>query len=285
MTRTYRRKAIVVGVDGSASSHAAIALALEEARRRDLPVRLVHAEEPTPPDSPDGRSQVLDDALAHARRCAPDLNVGGNAATGVPAVVLLAAAAEAELVVVGSRGLGGFRGLLLGSVSSQVSAHAGSPVVVARDSRRYRPPVGVIVGVDGSDGSDAAVEFAFEEAALRGVGLTAVHAFGSLVKASIGDDGMDLRRPPEPRQLAAEESRVLTDSLVGWQQKYPDVEVTARLVRGHPAWALAGESVDGELLVVGTRGRGGFHGLFLGSVSQAVLHHAACPIAVVPRRR
>jgi len=279
MTETHRRKAVVLGVDGSSASHTALLFALEEARRRELPVRLIHALDRRPSDGGDDdeHPSVLDSALADARCDAPDIAISGAAPAAAPAAALIEAALDAELLVVGSRGVGGFRGLLLGSVSSQVAAHARCPVVVVRDSRRHRPAAGVIVGVDGSDTSDAAVAFAFEAAALRGIGLTAVHAFGAV---GVSDEAVT----PEPRRLAAEESRILTDSLVGWQQKYPDVEVTARLVRGHPAWALAGESVDGRLLVVGTRGRGGFAGLFLGSVSQAVLHHAACPVAVVPRR-
>lgn len=267
MTVTQRPKAVVVGVDGSAGSQAAVRFAQDEARRRDLPVRLVHAADG---DSSPG---VLEAAIGAAQAAAPDLVIDGVASTGAAAADLLDAARDADLLVVGARGRGGFRGLLLGSVSSQVAAHSPGPVAVVRGSRRSRPAAGVIVGVDGSAGSDAAIEFAFEEAALRGLGVTAVHAFEAPDAAA-----------EQPRQLAAEESRVLTDSLLGWQQKYPEVEVTARLVRGHPAAVLTNESVDGQLLVVGPRGRGGFVGLSLGSVSQAVLHHAACPVAVVPRR-
>jgi nucleotide-binding universal stress UspA family protein len=274
MTLTHGRKAVVAGVDGSASSVAAVLFGLEEARRRRLPLRLVHVVDEVPAAPPG----VLDAALDAARRSAPDLEVSTEVPAGRAAAALLVAAHDADVLVVGARGAGGFRGLLLGSVSSQVAAHASCPVVVVRAQRRHQPPAaGVIVGVDGSSTSDAAVEFAFEEAALHGFGVTAVHVFGP---GEVSHEAV----AAEPRRLAAEEARVLTDSLVGWQQKYPDVAVTARLVRGHAAATLAGESVDGQLLVVGTRGRGGFGGLLLGSVSQSVLLHAACPVAVVPRR-
>jgi nucleotide-binding universal stress UspA family protein len=274
VTETHRPRAVVVGVDGSASSHSAIVFAIEEARGRELPMLIVHTLADPPPGLASDRPPALDSALANARCLAPDLEINGAAPAGTAAMALLEVARSAELVVVGARGLGGFRRLQLGSVSSQVATHAECPVVVTRDSCRHRPASGVVVGVDGSDSSDAAVEFAFEEASLRDIGLTAVHAF----------DMPDAAASHQPRQVAAEGSRVLTDSLVGWQQKYPNVEVTARLVQGHAVAVLAGESVDGQLLVVGKRGQGGFPGLFLGSVSQAMLHHAACPIAVVAHR-
>jgi nucleotide-binding universal stress UspA family protein len=248
--------------------------ALAEASGRELPMLILHALDDCPHGAGSDR-RVLDSALADARSLEPDLEISGIAPVGPAAFALLKAAREAELVVVGARGRGGFRRLHLGSVSSQVATHASCPVVVTRECRRHPPAAGVIVGVDGSGPSDAAVEFAFEEAALRDIGLTAVHAF----------DPADVAASPQPRQVAVEGSRVLTESLVGWQQKYPSVNITARLVRGHAAAALAGESVDGQLLVLGKRGRGGFPGLFLGSVSQAMLQHAACPIAVVPHRR
>jgi nucleotide-binding universal stress UspA family protein len=118
----------------------------------------------------------------------------------------------------------------------------------------------VVVGVDGSAGSGAAVGFAFEEAARRGTGLTAVHAWGALEGA---------------------ESRVLSESLAGWSQRYPEVAVRQELVRGRPAAALIEQSRSAQLVVTGARGRGSFAGLLLGSVSQAVLHHAECPVVVV----
>lgn len=209
---------------------------------------------------------------------APDLAIEQEVVTGFPVPVLTDEAARAQLVVLGDRGLGGFTGLLVGSVAVAVTTHAPCPVVVVRGPTpdAPRPSDGpVVVGIDGSPTSEAAVEFAFEVADLRGVPLVAVHAWtdyeiGSTMVAVLDGEAID-----------ADEHRLLAERLAGWSEKYPDVPVQRLVTRCRPARTLVEQSEYAQLVVVGSRGRGGFAGLMLGSVSHALLHHAACPVAVV----
>ena len=281
---------VVVGVDGSASALMAVRLAADEAAVRNRPLRVVHAfiwpqlRAPLGP-SPFGPAEgglrnqaerVVAEAVAEATKATPGVTVTGAVVTGAPAVVLIRESRHAALVVTGSRGLGGFSGLLVGSVAVQVAAHAECPVTVARGTPRPDGPV--VVGVDGSPLSNLAVGFAAEEAALRGTDLVAVRAFAGPVSTGPGDMlplvyDMDL--------LESQENLVLAESLAGIRERYPDVPVTARLVRGRTADALIEQSRSAQLVVLGARGLGGFAGLLLGSVSQAVLHHAHCPLAIV----
>jgi nucleotide-binding universal stress UspA family protein len=194
--------------------------------------------------------------------------------------VLLAEAERAALVVLGDRGLGGFTGLLVGAIAVQVAAHAPGPVLVARGTLREAGPV--VVGVDGSEGSELALEFGFEESAARGAELVAVRAFPGRVPPEVESelpliyDADDVRR---------EESRQLAELLTRHRDRFPEVPVTERVRSGRAARTLVEASADAQLVVVGARGRGGFAGLLLGSVSQAVLHHTRCPVAIVRRPR
>ena len=144
------------------------------------------------------------------------------------------------------------------------------------------PAAPVLLGVDGSPANDLVVGFAFQEAALRGVPLTAMHTWTHPVSTGPGDM---LPLVYDVAEVAAGEARVLAEALAGWHDKYPDVVVHRKLTHGGARKALIDATHRAQLVVVGTRGRGGFTGLLLGSVSQAVLHHAACPVAVVPHRR
>lgn len=226
---------------------------------------------------PGGPQRLLDDAVEDARSAAPELAVETHVVTGPPARAVLAEAGNACLVVLGSRGLGGFTGLLLGSVGVQVAAHAPCPVVVVRpavSTPAARSSGRVVVGVDGSEASERALEFAFEAAVRRSQGVTVVRAWQAPM-------------PVHPSlliplaTLREGEHLLLLTSLATVRQRFPDVDVTIALVNDHPAHALAVESDGAELLVVGSRGLGGFAGLLLGSVSQAALRHARCPVAVV----
>jgi nucleotide-binding universal stress UspA family protein len=281
---------VLVGVDGSVGSRVAVLLAARLAASRDRALRAVHAFMwpmmhvplgPSPEGPPGGGLQadaerILAEATSLATAAQPGLGVSGELITGDPSAVLLRAAQDAAMVVLGSRGLGGFTGLLVGSVAVQVAAHAHCPVVVARGE--IDRPRDVLVGVDGSAGSAAAIAFAFEEASLRGVGLTAMHAF---LHPLANQPGSQLPVIDAYHQPKAEEAEVLPESLAGYSEKYPDVPVRRYLVRGRAAGVLVEASDRAGLVVVGSRGRGGFTGLLLGSVSQALLHHASCPVAVV----
>jgi nucleotide-binding universal stress UspA family protein len=159
--------------------------------------------------------RIVETAVARARSTAPDIQVTGATITGAPVPLLIEQSRTAALVVVGDRGLGGFTGLLVGSVAVQLAAHAACPVLVARG--RTTPAGDVLVGVDGSPANDSAIGFAFEEAALRGCALTAVHAW---IEPLVHD-------LPE---VEDEQARVLAEALAGWHDKYPDVVVVRRLV-------------------------------------------------------
>jgi nucleotide-binding universal stress UspA family protein len=280
---------VVVGVDGSDNSDAALRWAVDEARRRRAPLCVVHATDQrhsetfvraNPVFLADERcaaEQVLGSAVGYARARAPELEVRSVLDVCTPAVALLRRAAAADLVVVGSRGRGGFGGLLLGSTSLQVAMHAPSPVVVLRPAEEEQGPSGgrIVVGTDGSARSEEAVEFAFLQAQERGAGLTALRARQS------PPIYVDVPSSERWEQAERQDRASLSQCLDPWRRRYPEVDVVEKSILGNPGAALVDESVGAELLVVGTRGRRGFSGLVLGSVSHACLHHAHCPVAVV----
>jgi nucleotide-binding universal stress UspA family protein len=190
----------------------------------------------------------------------------------------------APVVVLGSRGLGGFTGLLVGSVAQATAQHGYCPVVVVSGRTLEDPPPTtgpVLVGVDGSPASEAAIGFAFEAASVRGVGLVAVHTWTEVVFDGVWTT---FKLDTDWRVLAAEERRLLDERMAGWQEKYPDVLVRRLVVRDRPVRALLeqAEQSGAQLIVVGARGTGAaFTGMGLGSTSHALLHHSECPVAVV----
>lgn len=284
---------IIVGVDGSPSSLAAVGAAAEEARRRGTGLRVVHAflwpalhvplGAPAlgPPES--GLRTMADklvaEAVAHARSVAPDVEVSHTVVTGEPLTVLEAQSPEAELVVVGSRGMGGFIGLLVGSTAVHLAGHGQCPVLVVRETGAADGPV--VVGVDGSPANAEAIGFAFAEASLRGAELVALHSWSNWNAPAPTPQDERTPRASGPGELAVAEERLLSEALAGRQERYPAVRVRHEVVHGGTREALIEASRTAQLLVVGARGRGGFTGLLLGSVSQAMLHHAHCPVAVV----
>ncbi|MFI5776834.1 universal stress protein [Nocardia sp. NPDC051570] len=188
---------------------------------------------------------------------------------------------RASMVVVGSRGLGAVRRGLLGSVSTAVTRHAHGPVAVVHGWSTNDPVAAaksILVGVDGSESSVPALEFAFEEASRREVGLTALHAWSDVGL------GMEVPMVGWDDSIHQSEEVALAESLAGYQERYPDVAVRRILVRDRPVDALMDESGNAQLVVVGSRGRGGFTGMLLGSTSNAVLHSVECPIVVVRHR-
>ncbi|MBT2212697.1 MULTISPECIES: universal stress protein [Actinomadura] len=283
---------IVVGADGSEQSLAATAWAAEEAARRGASLRVVLVVAPWLFDVPvdpragavrkwllDGGEEIVGRAVAVARERAPGVEVTGVQRGGNAAEVLMEEARDALMLVAGTRGTGGLTGLVLGSVALQVASHAERPAVIVPAGEAADGGHGeVVVGVDGSAGSAAAIGFAFEEAALRRARLRAVLAWTH--PASTAPEAL---RPPafDPENARAERERALAESLAGWCERFPEVEVAREVVYRRAVRALADASAGAELLVVGSRGRGGFTGLLLGSVGHAMLHRAACPVAVV----
>jgi nucleotide-binding universal stress UspA family protein len=280
---------IVVGVDGSESALTAVRWAAGEASRHRLPLKLVHAFLPPARGYPEivltGHEvraafeqqglQWVDQAATAAREVAPGVEVETAVAIDRPAAALIAASHDARLVVLGSQGLGGFSGLMVGSVAVAVTAHGKSPVVVVRDEIRRDGPV--VVGVDGSPTSEEAVAFAFAEASLLGAPLTALIAWTDFLV----DSAFHSRFTVDWSQVEEEQLRLLAERLAGWQEKYPDVHVDRVVVHDRPVRALLTAAADARLLVVGSHGMGGFTGMLLGSTSQALVYHAPCPLAVV----
>jgi nucleotide-binding universal stress UspA family protein len=287
---------VVVGVDGSVGARAAVDWAAQEASRRHAPLRLIHgfdlepagyitAGRPTPEASLSAplhaARRMLADTASDYRQQYPDLCVSTVFSVASPAWLLIEQSKAASMVVVGVRGRGGFAGLLAGSVGTLLAAHAYGPVVVVRGDPADETAVGrpVVVGVDGSAEAAAALAFAIEEAAERGTCLVVVHVWPALPMSAPGQ----IAPWHYDRAAAARTAeRLMLDQLAGWPQKYPDVNVAPRMVHGFdPGRALIAASQRASLMVVGSRGRGGFAGMPLGSVSRALVHHAACPVAVV----
>lgn len=279
---------VVVGVDGSPESLAALDVAVREATLRGAPLRVLHGlvvpylQVLTGPSLPDDdlhrhANRIVADALARARNVAPDIAATGEVFAASGAQALINRSRGAALVVIGDRGLGAFTGMLIGSVAIHVAAHAMCPVLVVRGS--VDPALPVLLATDGSPANDPAVGFAFEEAALRDAPLTALRVWSHPASRAPGD-----MQPLvyEEASVDEEEAAVLTAALARWTERSPLVDVRRVVVHGRVRKTIIEATQDAQLVVVGARGHGGFAGLLLGSVSQAVLRHASCPVAIVP---
>lgn len=291
----------MIGVDGSESSWTALRWAAHEAVLRNVPLSLVHVidtpafnlvalggpvapiqDEPTAHQRADAH-KIIDDAVRVVQDSTepdarPEVVSEVFFAGAVPTLVELSD--HAQLVVVGRRGQGRIRRLLLGSVSTGVLHHAHCPVAVIHDDAPFalRPwSLPVVVGIDGSAASELATEIAFDEASRRGVELVALHAWTG-AEPSDADTDQWLAQQQEGEEALAER-------LAGFAERYPDVTVRRRLVWNHPAHHLLDEAESAQLVVVGSRGRGGFTGMLLGSVSTAVVQAAPVPVIVAHPRR
>ncbi|MER7168065.1 universal stress protein [Micromonospora sp. NPDC000207] len=280
---------VVVGVDGSPSSLVAAEQAARAAIRWSRPLHLVHGylhplgygvplnpyDLGIPAPTEDAQRMLEQTAGELADRW-PGLAVEVRQVAGGPGATLVEESRRAELLVVGSRGLGGFAGLLLGSVSQQVAGHGQCPVLVVRPPEQPIPVEGpVIVGLDGSDPALGAVRYAADEATRRDTGLVLLH---------VRSDDSDREAPDEVEQGAAgwvDADELLTRAVATVRAEHPDLPVEQRTLRAEkPASALVQASGEATLFVVGSRGRGGFTGLLLGSVSQALVQHSHCPVLV-----
>lgn len=289
---------ILVGVDGSTESLAAVRWAADRAVRTGarLHILCTYALASYSAAALDGGYAVLDDeALKRGAQkvvdegiaCAKERGaeqVSGSIEPGDPAGVLVEMSAEVDLIVVGSRGGGGFADRLLGTVSSALPAHAKCPVVVVprhTSGKRFTPVERVVVGVDGSEVASAALRRAVDESVLWNAQLTAVSA---VPIASTGTMMSWLPATVDREALVAEVRRGL-DAAVASATEGKDISVARHALDGSPASLLIEFSTAVDLVVVGTRGRGGFAGVLLGSTSQTVFSHSTCPVMIVPSDR
>ncbi|MGC1207205.1 MAG: universal stress protein [Ornithinimicrobium sp.] len=283
-------KPIVVGVNPGRPVSAALNWATAEARsrRRRLELRIargvpVPAQADVPIDSlvPDSvAAEAIAEAVAHVTQLDPTVQVDGRICEGSAGTVLVSASREAELVVVGRHGHGRLTEFLLGSASAQVAAHAEAPVaVVNEDQMPLRKNGAVAVGVDGSVANRAAIDFSFEAADRRGAPLVAIYAWQLNVPENLT---LPWKSTEGMRDLAQDQQRMLHEALAGWSSRFPDVEVRYVVSRQHAIDRLSEEARRASLLVIGGRGRGGFAGLRIGSVSRGILHRPhTCPIVFV----
>ncbi|MFI6713436.1 universal stress protein [Nonomuraea sp. NPDC050478] len=273
---------IVVGADGSATATAAVAWAADDALRMRVPLRVVTVVHPQPYDALRFAAPVLPDALAEAEILAeaeatvrsrqPDVEVTIQLIEGNPVAVLRDQAKGATEIVLGSRGLGGHAGTGLGSVSIQVAGRGHCPVVVMRPEQNV-PHREIVVGIDDSEASDAALGYGFEQARLRGSRLRVIHAWQLPVHAS----GISY----DMNEVHAARTQVVVDRLAPWRKRYPEVANVEDVRCADPVEALADASAHCDLIVVGSHGRGAIRSRLLGSVSRGVLHDARCAVAVV----
>ncbi|MFD9029589.1 universal stress protein [Streptomyces sp. NPDC059567] len=287
---------IVAGVDGSPESLAAADWAAREARRRRLPLRLVHAwrweplEIPLEQDRP-SQERTADDVLRKAESTIaerhPGLPLTAEVLQDTPVAALLSTEERAEMLVIGSRGYGAVAGFLLGSYGQQIIAGAHRPVVAvrSRDGAGGGDPEGgvVVVGQLGSaDDGAPALGFAFETAAARGASVRAVRAWSLPPLYAYSPTSSALARADEAGGLVPYEEQALREALAPWRERFPEVRVTEHVEIGSAGQVLLGSSGDARLLVVGRRARRGVIGSRIGSVAHAALHLAPCPVVVVP---
>ncbi|MFJ5155871.1 universal stress protein [Streptomyces sp. NPDC088353] len=301
-------RTITVGLDGSPESRAAAEWAAREAHLRGLPVKLLQVWEPVP--EPMALAQllgadthqhwterVLREVAEELRSRHPGVEVTTAHVTGKPVEALARAARDAELLVLGSRGLGGIRGFLVGSVGLAAVASTERAVVLVRAGERttgerttaepdtdeagkpstaaaVRP---VVLGLDAASPDEALLAFAFDAAARRNVPLRVVHGWNPPPYYAYG---MGLE-PAVEREMAKADAAAVTEVLRPWRQKFPGVEVVEQPHFGSPSLLLIEASHEASLVVVGRRIRRATFGARLGPLTHAVLHHAAAPVAVV----
>ncbi|ORV92410.1 universal stress protein [Mycobacterium interjectum] len=291
MSDMTKKFGVLVCVDGSPASDAAVAWGTREALMRKLPITLMHAVQPVVVGWPEGQLYAEmpewqhDDAQRVIDQARKTLNAGLAGAQApetrtevvysgvVPALV--EASKDAWMIVAGSQGLGALGRLLLGSVTTGLIHYAQCPVAVIHSGETAGPDAHapILLGIDGSPASEAATALAFDEASRRGVGLRALHVWSDVgVFPVLGMDWRDRER---------EGQEILAERLAGWQERYPDVHVERLLFCDKPSRWLIEESERAQLVVVGSRGRGGFPGMLLGSVSSAVAQSAKVPVIVV----
>lgn len=294
-TTTLPAGAVVVAVDGSEHAERAVAWGADAALRERRPLLLVHAlGNPNPygytsavvdagalsADVREAGEELVSQAAERVRHNHPEVDVRTLCEPGDARDLLVDLSTTAHLLVVGSRGRGPVRSLLLGSVAAAVSRHAHCPVVVLRPNADDSHGGGVIVGIDGSERSTSTVDFAFRAASWRNVPVIAVYCFWEAGRPS---DARVLVGADEPGY--DEERALVSEVVAGLRGKYPDVEAHTELARGLVDQVLVDLAHGRDLLVVGARSHGALTEAFLGSVATTMLEYAPCPVAIVPHER
>lgn len=286
---------IVVGVDGSPGAAKALAWAVREGKVRDLPVTAVLTwgllDQHQAVIGPDFDSAYNRDAARTALRTYVHEAIGAEdfdrvqllPVNDLPARGLLAEAADADLLVVGGRGMGGFKALLIGSVSHHCLHHAPCPVVVVHEAwtPSEQTPTRIVVAIDGSDNAHAALQWGVAQAQATNAQLDVVHVWD--VPNAAGYPYVGVAFDPAPFEQTAR--KVLAEALVDADIATLDRLPTRTAIRGHAATAILDHAKDADLIVMGSRGLGGFKELLLGSTTQQVTHHSTCPVVVIPPGR
>lgn len=268
---------LVVGVDGSETSLEAVDWAADEAARHGVPLHLLHAAA-----GESEASDVIATASLRAGERAPSVPLSSEVLQEDPASALVDQGRNAFALVLGFRGLGDLAGMLLGAVGLAVAARADCPVVVVRGTAEHRQARfgRVVVGVEEGEGSGTAVRFACREARVRRCPLVAVHAWSRRPGRSTVSAPVRWYAPEAPRRPP---DQVLDDALRAAAERSDEPVVTRQVVEGPARRALLDAASEADLLVVGARRRRGHMGLQLGLINHALLHHAPCPVAVVPQ--
>lgn len=295
MSAERRRGSVVVGVDGSEHSTRAVRWAAEQAHLQRRPLTVVSAvgpsHQPTRHTSQHDRSTLFETRLQVARDLAgdgvdlarelhPDIEAHAEALAGDAREILVELSRDAHVLVLGSRGRGAIKSLLLGSVSAAVVNAARCPVVVCRPPTDRNRVQGILVAADGTPESLPVIEFAFELASARGLPLTVLHCFWDVVAAVAGfrEASGEILNEPHLEDLRL----VLAESVAGFREKYPDVEVTTLLRHGLVDEALSERGKDWELIVVGRHPVTSLGRTIFGSIASAVVERAHSNVAVVP---
>jgi len=292
---------IVAGIDGSGAALVAARWAAADAVARGATLRLVHAIQAAPAGAMNEPAALPPQVIVNLRSKGarmlqaladqllaehPALAIETVQREGPPTRVLLDQSLQGIATVVGTGGESRFLGTLFGSVANSVAAHGHGAVVIARPqpvTSTAAKPAAVVVGVDGSPQARAAIGFAYEEAAFRGAPLVAIHTWNDKpLEHALGTYPLEVNA----QVIDDQEHRMLETELAGWEHKLPDVQVTLRVIRGRATPILLRYSTttathSTQLIVVGSRGCGGFPGLLLGSTSQALAAHAKCSVAVI----
>jgi nucleotide-binding universal stress UspA family protein len=287
---------VIVAYNGSKASRAAAVYAAREASRRRVKLTMIYAHQPTPmwgPATPilddyrweqDWVHRILTDGRNEVTSAFPELEFDTKIMSGSAAGALIDASATASLVVTGTHSTAGIVGHLAGSVAAQIAAHADAPVIVVRDTDGSRPDSAaaagrIVVGLDGSDESQRALAFAVDEAVDRVASIEAVYGW---CIPDVHDIEPFINRTYILAEEKAKADRLVTEAVSGWSDRYPDLAITHRVVyTSDPVDALLQAAADADLIVVGSRGHGGFLGLRLGSTVDALIRVASVPVAVV----